>query len=1069
MVRLRLVFKLLIIYVVFTFALLVPIFLNIYKLLKQEGILNEEVLEKFYSDITGIVFYAFFIAFIISLVFARKILLPVKMLKDAAVKVKEGDLNVQVERISDDEIGEVTEVFNQMVRNLREKTEELSKKDLYVNTMMDALWVIDENNRIMDINPAFTKIFGYSKEEVIGISIYEFFDEQGQRAVARELETKRARGESSTYKVQMFTKDGRRIPVMITGAPIMKDDVVIGKIGVIKDISEVERLMKEIESSKEHLETIINSIEESFIVIDRDYRILRTNIEARRRYGEDIVGKKCFEVLHFESRPCWMEGEYCPVHAIFSDRIALRGIHQHYDTEGHLHFEEFVCSPVRDDLGNVVEVIQLLRDVTERIKKEEELKKRNAELELLNRLSSILASSLKADDVFSKVLDHLIETFDMDGGGFFLLDEKTKILTCEYHRGISEEFVREVGRVRLGEDIPGRVALTGQPVVSYDVSTDERVIHSLLKYSGIKGYCCIPVRGKERILGVFCLFKFRERHFTSDEERILASIGEITGLALDNIKLYDQMRSLFEVQRQRRITQQSVLLKLSSSLSAAVDINEVIESTVSIMSEYLMGDAIVFWELKTPEVLQVRYSKGISIGNIQQNLDILSPETSAIKNKKVYSIYDINEEGLLYYINNEVKEKGFKSLLCCPVMIGDRALGVLTILNRMSKSYQEEEIHFIRTIVSLFAVAYERSLFYEKSIIEKSLAESILNSISDGVCTIDTKGKILSANRAVAHILEKPLTTIVGKNYKEVLGEFVDNCPVEEALKGNNASGEMVFDKDGKRRIIQVNAIPLVDSNEKVYATVQVLRDVTREKELDRVKTEIIRLVSHEFRTPLSAIVGLTEMLIDGEVSDSRAINYLRIIYEEGLRLSEMVSQLLDISKLESGVIVPTLTPIDFKEIVEIIKKRFAERFEKKKAKFEYLLPDEAEFLKADKEMILQLLSNLIDNSLKYSDEGCHITLKVGNYEDYVIIEVTDTGWGIDEKDLKNLGEKFYRGKHGEKTKGTGLGLALCREIIKHLSGKMDIESAVGVGTTVRLYIPKEPYKIFQHSTEDLD
>ncbi|HHN65967.1 MAG TPA: HAMP domain-containing histidine kinase, partial [Nitrospirae bacterium] len=181
---------------------------------------------------------------------------------------------------------------------------------------------------------------------------------------------------------------------------------------------------------------------------------------------------------------------------------------------------------------------------------------------------------------------------------------------------------------------------------------------------------------------------------------------------------------------------------------------------------------------------------------------------------------------------------------------------------------------------------------------------------------------------------------------------------------------------------------------------------------------------------------------------------------DEGLRLSDMVSDLLNISRIESGKERLKFTEIDFREIIDHIRKAFAEEIERKDITFDSIIEGDIGIVYADRDKIIQVLSNLTDNSIKYSNSGCRIAVRVYAEDNYVIIEHTDTGWGIPEKDLQHIGERFYRGKHGEKTKGTGLGLTLSKEIINLHGGTMQINSKFGVGTSVIITLPKGRYEL---------
>ncbi|VAX32598.1 hypothetical protein MNBD_NITROSPIRAE02-856 [hydrothermal vent metagenome] len=1070
MFKTKLIYKFLVTFLIFSIALILPLSLSLRKdmkgmftnmefliekgKLKEAHAIEDKFLKEIFSHLMSISFYAFFLAFILSIFFSRRFLKPVKALYDGAEAVKKGNLDIKIPVYSADELGEVTTIFNEMLTNLRAKTEELLNKDTYVRTMMDALWVVDTNDIIIDINPAFTKIFGYERSQVVGSSIYDFFDTENAMIMKKELGLKRHRGEHSTYEINIIAQNGSQIPALITGAPIIRDGEVVGKIGIIKDFREQAKLVKKLKESRDYLETIMNSIEDSILIINNDYRILKANIAALTRYGNNITEKKCHEITHNSSRPCWMEGEDCPIQGVFTNGGTWRAIHEHYDEGGNKSYVEVIASPIKNSEGKVVEALEIMRDVTERVRHMDEINRRNRELILLNSIASIINQSIKAEEIFSSVLERLMEALDMDGGCVFLIDDKSRTLKCSCHRGVREQCTSTAISIKLGDDIPGRVAVTGEVMTSSNLSSDNRISNSLFKDTNIKGYCCIPVKGKERLLGVYCLFKFKEHFFTLEEERLLEAVGEMTGLALENTRLYDEMKEMFETQKSRRFQEQRDLLELSSKLTYARDMDEVIHCTSSLIKEFLAADAILFWEKRDSNTLILRYFDGIQPQTATLKMDVPSTETYAAAKGTHISVHDINTDERFLF-TEELRNTGLRSVLSVPVIVGENVPGVFTAMARTSREYRDDEIHFLRIISSIFGVALERSQLAEKRKIDRGLAEAILNTMSEGVCTVDTNGVIVSANRSAERILGIQANNLVGRNYTEIFHAPAEGsaCPVVKSLKGEKASAEFIQQK-GKGEVIHVSSQPLMDSANRICGAVQVFRDVTSEREIDRMKTDIIRSVSHEFRTPLSAIVGLTEMLIDGDIENERARKYLMTIYEEGMRLSEMVSELLSISKIESGKETVRFSNIDFSELIESVKRVLDAPVTKKNISLFTEVDTETREFYGDREKLRQLLLNLLDNAIKYSDPGCYINLRVRYSDKYVILEVSDTGWGIPENDMANLSKRFYRGTHGERTKGTGLGLALCKDIVRIHHGHIDIKSRLTKGTTVIVTLP---------------
>ncbi|MDA8240676.1 MAG: PAS domain S-box protein [Nitrospiraceae bacterium] len=1083
MAKTRIIYKHIVIFLVFASLIVVPLTFTVVKqvnkmIAEEESVHppenadytqpHREFSDKLVGQLVPFVFYILVLALMLSILFSRGMLISLKGLLRGSKLMKEGNLDIRLPVVSDDELGEVTRAFNEMAAALREKTLELKRKDTYVNVMVDPLWVVDGENRITDVNPAFTRMFGYTREEVMGASLYDFFDEKNAAVIRRQIEEKRERGISSIYEINMLSRDGIQIPLLISGSPIFEGDKMVGKIGIFKDFREQQELRNELQREKEYVETIMDSIEDQLFVIDKEYSIIRANKVAMMEAGGHVIGRFCHAVAHHMDKPCWTGGHECPAQTVFITGKNYRTTHQHAGPAGERRFHEIVASPIKDSSGNVLHVIELIRDVTERMKHEEEIFNKNRELVALNSIAGILSKSLRADEIFTKILDRMIEMLRMDGGGIFFIDDAKREMVCQYHRGISEEFVKMMGRIRLGEDVPGRVAVTGQVMTTSDLSKDQRIERSFVKHSGMKGYCCIPVRGKERVIGVFCLFSFRTHYFTSEEENILTSVGEMTGIALENIKLYEKMRELYEYQRSRREEEQAQILSLSTRLGSAIELKDVMGPVLELIRNIFSADFV--WLLVRDQegnfILRSASPENGKEGKLIYANTVSSIEGYSAERRVPTVVGDIRVEAK-FYLASDIGNSQFQSVIAVPMHIGEKTVGVYSLYYLGTREFKEDELHFLKIIANILAVSIERSDFYLKAITEKGLSDTILQSVADGIITVDVNGRIISVNKAFEKMTGVTATAAVGMPICDVFRYSDDNIDFrfslgecfDAALNGGRMSRETfltsVFQS---RNAVLISATPVLDAGGGVSGVVNLVRDISREKEIDRMKTEIIRSVSHEFRTPLSAIVGMTEMILEEDIDGKRAKKYLRTILSEGIRLSNMVSDLLSIARIESGKEILKMVNVDMKELLSGLSRSFSPLVEKKKAEIKYDV-DAGRYVVGDEEKIKQVLTNLIGNSLMFSDEGCRVHVSVTDTEGGIVITVSDNGWGISEEDLSHLPERFYRGRHGQRIKGTGLGLSLCREIVKMHGGSMEIRSKPGAGTEVVLSLPRREMK----------
>ncbi|MEK7196118.1 MAG: HAMP domain-containing protein, partial [Nitrospirota bacterium] len=221
MFKQRIIYRLLLIFIIFALIFIIPFSLTIRKeistIITEEGSLSSPLLkekeiqhkltERIVDNMLVFSLYLFVFAFLLSMFFSRSLLKPIRELYKGAKALKEGNLGIRLDVSTEDELGEVTKSFNEMAEALEKQTKDLKKKESYISAMMDPLWVVADNDTITDINPAFTKLFGYSRNEVLGASIYDFLDEENARIMKYQLE-EREKGISSIYEISIIIKDG---------------------------------------------------------------------------------------------------------------------------------------------------------------------------------------------------------------------------------------------------------------------------------------------------------------------------------------------------------------------------------------------------------------------------------------------------------------------------------------------------------------------------------------------------------------------------------------------------------------------------------------------------------------------------------------------------------------------------------------------------------------------------------------------------------------------------------------------------------------------------------------------
>jgi len=365
---------------------------------------------------------------------------------------------------------------------------------------------------------------------------------------------------------------------------------------------------------------------------------------------------------------------------------------------------------------------------------------------------------------------------------------------------------------------------------------------------------------------------------------------------------------------------------------------------------------------------------------------------------------------------------------------------------------EKDELGKLANDVSDMAQALQEKL--KQSEEEKYMTEAILSNMSDGLMLTDTKGRILLSNYAL-----KNFFGIESDMEGRTLMETLRNVEVMELVDKVIDTGEPISREievtHPKEMYLMATATPFT-VKEKPSGVVLAFHDVTRLRQLEDMRRDFIANVSHEIKTPITAIKGFAETLLEGGIDDrENAKKFLETIKNHSERLNSLVSDLLTLSRIELGDIKIEKTPVNLDNVVDTV---FATLGEKAQGKGLYLkkqIPPTIKEIKADRDRLIQILLNLVDNSIKFTEKG-GVTVTVESKNDGIDISIEDTGIGISKKHLPRIGERFYRVDRARSRElgGTGLGLAIVKHFVKAHGWEMEIESTEGKGTKVRLIYP---------------
>jgi two-component system phosphate regulon sensor histidine kinase PhoR len=344
----------------------------------------------------------------------------------------------------------------------------------------------------------------------------------------------------------------------------------------------------------------------------------------------------------------------------------------------------------------------------------------------------------------------------------------------------------------------------------------------------------------------------------------------------------------------------------------------------------------------------------------------------------------------------------------------------------------------------------------EEAAEERGKLETVLDNISTGIMVTDAERRVVLLNPAAEEILGVRQGEALGNRIIESFSSRELDTTVSKAADGESID-EQIELLYPQRMYLQIKSNPVVSSEGDVVATVSAIEDITALKRLNMIRQDFVANVSHELRTPVASVKALTDSLLAGAAEEKEtADRFLKDLDQEVTRLSQLIEDLLTLSKLETKEAVLQLEEIPLGEIVKECldsKDILAEEFD---VDLEVELDDAQTLISGDRQLLRTALNNLVDNAIKYNHSGGKVVIKgLGDY-DHVILQVRDTGIGIPRDELPRIFERFYRvdKARSRETGGTGLGLSIVKHIADLHGGGVDVTSVEGEGSTFSIRIP---------------
>ncbi len=947
-------------------------------------------------------------------------------------------------------------------RDLRESEERFSTAFQFSPIAIGILRAAD--GRFVDVNDVFVRTAGYSREEIIGRTsndLHLWANPEQQAAIFRQLQ---AQGSSETFEFELRTKAGEiRIGLSATAQIDLAGEKHY--LSLIHDITDRKRAEEALRTTKILLE---QTLEQSPVPM-----VLVSMPDAMIRYANTA----CLCFLGIDDEPSLIDTPLLEIKPSFRDfdlqgregtleELPLVRCLKGFRTEGEeryilrkdgtIRYELVSGTPIFDDNGQIIAGYLIMMDITDRKRVEEALRESQA---LYHSFIEQLPNA-----VFRK----------NSAGRYVMVNSqfcRLKGLTTEDFLGRTTLEIASSESVRQGESGPA-IKYADQGAETHDlIMRTGKIVETEEEHPRADG-------------GVQYTYVIRMPVFDPQ--------GKVVGTQGIHFDITDRKRAEARILRLNRLY--ATLSQINQTIVHVQDRASLFEQICRVAVEH--GQFRLAWigliDEATGQIVPTTFA-GEEQGYLA-NARVTyrdepyghGPTGTAIREGHSILCQDIATDPGMQPWRDAALQRGYRSSAAVPIRQNGRVVGALTVYAAEPHSLDAEDQSLLDEIsldISFALDGLEQeaqrqraeaelsrlNAELEQRVIERTAElaraherlRAILDTAGEGVVFTDSQATIEYINPAMERLTGFTADEALGHNpriWKSDQTPPVTHQHMWRALThGETWQGEVINRrKDGGLYDAALTTSPVTDVDGHVVGYVGVQRDITQQKELDRLKDQFVSNVSHELRTPIANVMLHISLLTRGR--PERHDIYLRTLQREADRLRNMIEDLLDLSRLDRDVTPIELTTTDIHQLLEPFVTDRATLAEQRGLTLKYEPAPDLPLALSDASKLTQVIANLLTNALNYTPAGGEVTVLSATRQPWITITIRDTGPGIAARDLPHLFERFYRGETGRKADapGTGLGLAISHEIVQRLGGRITVESEPGHGAAFTVWVKTE-------------
>lgn len=703
--------------------------------------------------------------------------------------------------------------------------------------------------------------------------------------------------------------------------------------------------------------------------------------------------------------------------------------------------------------GIAARVFERRRLQRENVHLQREAAERLAETETLLRITREVNATLDFSEALRRVCRELARLSGADTASAYVLESDQLRPVAAYH--VPKEHLQTLATATLpleGQGFQAALWDERRPVHSDDVANDPRFTHGLFRAFPHQSGLLLPLLFEDKVVGAFYAVWWRERRrFAARELKLLEGIAEQVGLLVRNARLFG------EADRNRQRLE--ALNEVSRHLAAVHDSDEVVSLIVNEACRLLGAEAAGVRILEGDELVAAARTASAEVIMARERIRVGESLSGwVVAHNDVLILEDLAAD-----TRHDPAHKaaaialGYASFVGAPLRALGRTIGAINVFTTTRRRFTRDEVALLSAFADQAALAIEKARLYKEAQTQRTRLAQIFESTSDGIVLVGRDGAVQATNHRAGELLGFDADRAVGVAFAELIaGDARAFAGLRAALAEPQRRSEGDLDLKQLTRIIHWVAQPTVDAAGVTIGFTLTLQDVTQERLASQMKSDFVSFVTHQLRTPLSGIKWMLELAAEAPERVDEMSSYVNDAREAAERLINLVNDLLDASRLESGRLALALEEVDLRRLTREVLDEVAPLLREKR--HDLAMDDAAQPVtaRADAQLLRQVVLNLTSNAVKYTPPGGRITVRVGAGPEGAEWAITDSGIGIPKEAQRKLFEKFFRADNvfAVETEGTGLGLYLVRLIVEKHGGRVWCESEEGHGSTFAFALP---------------